>query len=284
MKVLKNISIVLLALTLFSCNEVLAPLFDAGEYAFVGFSSTDYTIAENSSDTLNIPVSVAGVAGADVEITFADSIIDAKSAVKDVDYRILNTGNKVVVKGGVGVGYIQIVPINNNLYTKDKTFTITLTSNTAGYYIATDEKTVTVKISDDEHPLAIVLGSYGEVDYLYTGGAAENSTPYDVTISPIEGSETSVSINNFWGGGDYNIIADVDVANKTFNIRAGQIIYVYSDYGDCKAVAIISGAYDTSAAISGTFDNSGNITTGSWAARVSAGSTGKYLKAVLTKK
>jgi len=283
MKVLKNISIVLLALTLFSCNEVLAPLFDAGEYAFVGFSSTDYTIAENSSDTLNIPVSVAGVAGADVVVSFTAAIIDSTSAVQDADYRILTTDGKVTVKGGVGVGYIQIVPINNNLYTKDKTFNITLTSNTAGYYIATDEKTVTVKISDDEHPLAIVLGSYGEVDYLYTGGAAENSTPYAVSISPIEGSETSVSINNFWGGGDYNIIADVDVVNKTINIRPGQVISVDSSLGDFKVVAIVSGAYDASAAIPGTFDANGNITIGMWAAKVPAGAY-NYRSSIMTKK
>lgn len=281
MKLFKSILIVLLAAFAVACDEVYAPEFDASKYAFVAFEGTEYTVKEDA-DTLLIPVSVAAGKGEDVQVTFSVKAGTTNGAVLGTDYKILNANNTVVVEEGVGIGYIAVATIGNDVYDKNKTFSITLTGNSANYFTSEDAGTVVVTISDNEHPLSIVLGSYGEVDYTYADGTADNAAPYAVTIAPVEGSETSVTIANFWDGGEV-IQAEVDVPNKTLTIPAGSVIYVDGTYGECKAVAVAEGSLDYTAALVCTFDADGNITTGAWAARVEAGNFGVYRYAILTK-
>ena len=132
---------------------------------------------------------------------------------------------------------------------------------------------VYVTIVDNEHPLAIVLGSYLGADFDLDG--VQDGGNYPVSISSIPGSISQVSILNFWGGGDFSIIADVDPDAQTISILPGQVIYIDEiyGYGECKAVRIDleEMAYDFTNPISGSFDAEGNIEFEAWAAVVQVG-------------
>ncbi len=285
MKYFKNIAILLIVLIFAACEETSMPMFDA-ENSLIYIGASAYKVAENNPEILKIPVIVGSLeaGGTNVDVTFEVSGVGTNPAVEGVDYEIVSEEKKVSVTDGYGTAYIQVKAIDNDFYDKDKTFKITLKSNTAGYYISDEESgnaASVVTISDNEHPLAIVIGSYSELDYTLED---EEEGPSDVSISPVDGSETQVAIYNFWDGGQ-TIMATVDLEQKTISILPDQVIYISGDYGDCKAIRIDlnAGAYDPAGAIVGAYDDSGNITFEAWSARVEAGTFGNYASSVLTK-
>lgn len=277
MKLFKSILIVLLAAFAVACDEVYAPEFDASKYAFVAFVGTEYSVEEDA-DTLLIPVSVAAGKGEDVQVTFSVKAGTTNGAVLGTDYKILNANNTVVVEDGVGIGYIAVATIGNDVYDKNKTFSITLTGNSADYFTSEDAGTVVVTISDNEHPLGALFGNYVVSDYMYADGSLDEYSPYAAKISSVEGSETSVSIMNFWGG-NFQIFAEVDLLTKTIAIHPGSVIYE----GGVVAVAFEGGISDPTADLVGTFDDDGIITIGAWTARVGNVSHGEYRYSVMTK-
>lgn len=287
MKVLKYIPSIIIALLLFACTETSMPIFDSA-YSFVYFENSSTTLREDSKKIIEIPVTVSGVKGEDVTVTFSVKGTGNHPAQLGTDYLILNPNNKVTVKDGTGLGMIRIEPINDEDYTYDKTFEIQITDNDAGFFVADSGNNInTVKIIDDDivHPLSFLFGDYEQNDFNYEDGSHDDYSPYNVYITYIDGSETQLSIQNFWGEG-HTIIVEADLESKTINILPGQIIYIHPDYGDCYAVKIDTdtGGLNQAAAIPGTFDDDGNITFGPWMALVDQGYFGQYLKTELTRK
>lgn len=246
----------------------------------VMFDKKSSTSVGEKSGTLKIPVVLAGIPGsgnatASIEVVTGDDY----KAIEGEDFVIEN--KTLSYPQGYGIDTVTITIKDNSVFEGDKTFKLKLSS--------TDVKVgsygeVVLTIVDDEHPLALVLGNYLGADFKLSDGSQEGGD-YDASISSISGSLTQVSINNFWGGGE-TVIAEVDLETKTIKMLPGQIIYVDGTYGNCKAIAIDldAGAYDPTAPIIGTIDSSGNIVWAAWAARVSVGTFGNYIKTVFTKK
>jgi hypothetical protein len=282
MKILKYILIMILPLLLFTCEESTMPLFDA-QYSFVSITDGSYSISKSSTKILQIPVVIAGIPGSDVSVTFKVEETGDNPAKEGVDYEVVNVDKKVVVGGGAGTGYVQIKPLDSKDAIGNKTFKVKLVSNSANLYIAVDADSVIAKIADSNNPLAFLVGSYEQNDYVLDTTAVEG--PWKVTIDIDSGSDNMLTITNFWDGGEV-LKAKFDVATNTIQILVGQTVYVSSDYGNVKAVAINldKQEYDETAPINGVWKEDGTITLGAWAALVPEGSFGNYEKTILTKK
>ncbi len=258
-----------------SCKKEELPLLEA---KIVVLEGTLYGVSEDGN-RIGIPVITAAPedgGGTTVSFQFSTEGYD-NPAVEGVDFTVENT---VTFNTYYGTDTLFIQPVDNNLYEGNKTVDIIITSATNDYQIGSRD-TCTFVITDDEHPLGIVLGSYSEADTDFNG---DDEGPYNVLISPIDGNETQVTITNFWDGGA-NIIADVNLTANTITIGAGQVIYVSGTYGDCSMTWLSSDGttFNAGTPISGSFDALGNITFQDWGARVSVGFFGRYDYSVLTK-
>ena len=267
MRYIKYISIIILTSFLFSCEETSMPLFDA-ENSFVFIESGSYLIAENSTAVLEIPVVVAGVQGADVEVTFEVKGAGSNPAVEGVDFQVVNAGKKVKVAKGCGTAKIQIRPINNDQYTKDKSLTVELVSNTADFYMDKTESgntAVDVTITDDEHPLAKWIGVYDVAAVSY-GSPGEWDEAWVVTISPSPENENTLLLKGIGATTGTAIKAIFNVTDKTITIKAGQVLGgdVYG-YGDIDIVyATPDFDYDPAANIVGTISDDGTMLIDNW--------------------
>ena len=270
----------------FSCDEEDAVLFKI-EDSFVAFDATTGVVPEGNTAAIEIPVSVASHKGESVTVTFEFSTEGISNpAVEGVDFTLVNDSKTLTFASGVGSELIKILPINNDIRDLDKTVKVKIVSNSAGFDIGMAEglgAEYSLVVADDEHPLALVIGNYVEHDY-YLDGAHDEYSPYNVITEPDPDDETKLIIKNLWGGGE-EIYAVVDLENMQLTIPKGQVIYVSGDYGDCVMTRIDlgAGAYDANNDIICTIDANGNITTEAWAALVSAGSFGNYLKAEFIK-
>jgi len=275
------------AALLFSCDDDYEKIYINDSDSFIAFSGSSTSVAEDAANILEIPVYLSSPSAKEVTVNFEVSTEGFDNpAILGQDYQIVNSTNSIAFASGTYIQMIQIQVIDNDVRDKDKNFTISLTDPSIDINIGlagNDKANINVTIADNEHPLALVIGTYAESDYAYSDGSLDNATPYGVTIAPDPDDETRVLINNFWGGGDYWIIATVDIDSKVMTILPGQIIYVDGTYGDCKAVRIAGGAYDTDNGINCTIDDSGNIVTESWAALVDAGAFGNYDRSELIK-
>jgi len=283
MKILKYILIMILPLLLFSCEETTMPLFDA-QYSFVSITDGSYSISKSSTKTLEIPVVVAAIEGAtDITVTFTVEETGDNPAKEGVDYEVVNADKKVIVSKGAGIGLVKIRPLDNKDAVGDKTFKVKLVSNSADLYIAVDADSVIGKITDSNNPLAFLVGTYDENDYLLDKSGVEG--PYEVTIDVDSDNDNMLIISNFWGG-ETDIRAKVNLETNTLEILAGQTIYVHEEYGNVKAVYLDADAMevDEKATIKGTWTDDGTITFGAWVGEVDAGFFAPYEKSVLTKK
>jgi len=249
----------------------------------VGFDGMSATISETSGTPIAIPIFSGSASGNGTTVTFTFSTEGINNpAIEGEDFTLVNSTNTITFDKYYGTDTIFIQPIDNDIYDKDKKVKIVLGTPTNGYEL-TNTSVYTLTISDNEHPLALIIGTYTEKDYLYSDGTLEATYTDAITIGPHPDDETKVIINNFWDGGGYDIEADVDLSTNSMVILPGQIIYVSGTYGDCKMVRIAGGAYDNANGINCTIDANGNIETESWAALVSAGAFGNYERSVLTK-
>ena len=142
-------------LTFASCNINEVPKFSDDD-AFVAIQVSSASVAENDS-ILKIPViltSLSGISGSvDFEIT-PDSV---GGAVENVNYTVKGAKTLNFTKEEP-TQYIVFNIIDNDTFGGDLKLTINLT-NAVGVKIGASKKCV-VTISDDEHPLAFILGTY----------------------------------------------------------------------------------------------------------------------------
>jgi len=257
-KIFVNISFfsLILMFVFMSCEKQEAIIY-SGKVVY--FENSALAIPENSTSDLAIRLIAAGTkdaGGSGATMTLSTAGID-NPAIEGTDFTI--SGNTVSYDTYYGLDSVVLTPIDNDVYETDKYVDIIITSVTNGYEAGAKD-TLRVTISDNEHPLALVIGTYSASATSYFNGAEV----YDIRTAPDPDDETHLLITNFVNGGSNLVIYGiVDLNAGTIQIPVGQDL-VASDtnpaeiagfYGPDGATGIPDGGY-----ISGSIDASGNIT------------------------
>lgn len=142
-----------------SCGEAEKQTFKDSD-AFFAFETTQSSMLESDIRTLRIPVSLAKSTGTG-EVTF-DIVNDGydNPAVEGEDFTV-KTSNRTLSFEGDYIKNIEIKMIDNYYRDGDKKFKVVLKDNNIGATIglANNVKTVhEITISDNEHPLAALIG------------------------------------------------------------------------------------------------------------------------------
>ena len=124
---------------------------------------------------------MAGIPGSGkVTVTLAVSTEgDTNPAIEGEDFTIDN--KEITFEEGYGTQNIVIRPIDNNVFTGKKTFTLTIASSTPELKESV-QNSVKISIADDEHPLSYLFGTYAMEGILISQGQA-SPNGYDVTIA-----------------------------------------------------------------------------------------------------
>ncbi|MBS2213482.1 hypothetical protein KEM09_18880 [Carboxylicivirga mesophila] len=159
-KINKIIAVFIAGLILFSsCGEAEKQTFKDKD-AFFGFETTSSVMLENDIRTLRIPIALAKSTGVG-EVTFEVVTEDfSNPAIEGEDFTIKNAGNTVSFEGDY-IKNVEIKMIDNYLRDGDKKFKLVLKENNIGATIGLANEVKTehiVTISDNEHPLAALIG------------------------------------------------------------------------------------------------------------------------------
>jgi hypothetical protein len=189
MKFINKLSYSLLAagvVMLSSCSNDL-PEFSDGD-AFMAFTSSTARVNE-AQGTVKIPVSLTSLHGmtASVKVEVVDS---TSTAVEGTDFTIANKELSFTPEASTQEITINIV--DNNVFTGNKTVVLSLgeTSVNLGY-----DRTCTLTIEDDEHPLLFILGNYAAPMGAYFSGRGP-WPDHSITISRDNEDITKVWIEN----------------------------------------------------------------------------------------
>ena len=137
-------------------------------------------------------------------------------AVEGTDFTILSK----TVSAGVGETVITITPIDNTVFQGDKQFKLIIKSNSKSYSISA-QNTMTITISDDEHPLKAWIGTYKVAAVSY-GDPGNWDESWTVTTSPVTGNLNQLSITGLASGSTVPAIATLDKTALTIAINSGQ--------------------------------------------------------------
>lgn len=213
-----------LALSTSCSNLNTYPVFDDAN-AFVSFGQVAVTVSEDAG-YVEIPIVLSSVAGISTTITYelvngegetgaqagTDFVIpDDCTATFSADHRIDTISIQIIDRPGE--------------YTRDLSFSVRL-SNT-GTVTDGAANTCTVTITDLDHPLAYIIGSYT--------ATSANGAKWTMTLSPDEGDDTMIwfyDICNFasWAGDDMLYYGVVNTESNTISIPLGQSSeYVYDN-------------------------------------------------------
>lgn len=163
-----------------SCDDNIPQSFNA-EDSNASFSKTTASVNENATEPLEIPLVLAGIPrSGKVTVTLAVSTEgDTNPAIEGEDFTIDN--KEITFEEGYGTQNIVIRPIDNNVFTGKKTFTLTIASSTPELKESV-QNSVKISIADDEHPLSYLFGTYAMEGILISQGQA-SPNGYDVTIA-----------------------------------------------------------------------------------------------------
>ena len=223
----KLLYIVMMAAIFTSCkNDPI--MFDSSK-TFVAFTSTSVSVVENEN-ALDIPVMVAGVPGSPaVTVNFevkTEGI--ANPAVEGTDFTILSSGS-VDFPDGSGMVNITIHPIDNGVFTGDKSFELVLTSNSKNYPTGA-ENVITVTLKDNEHPLAKWIGTYSvsAVSY-YSPGQYDEL--WSVTTEPDPNDVNKLIITGVGAPGSGPLKATINLEEMSITLAPGQVLGDVYGYG-----------------------------------------------------
>ncbi|MFI3265487.1 MAG: Calx-beta domain-containing protein [Rikenellaceae bacterium] len=223
-RILKNISIVAsVALMATSCNLNEFPTFNDDD-AFVAFDSTSVSVSETKGSVI-IPITLASVEG--IETTIAYTATDG-TAVAGVNYDLADPTGILSFDSETRTAYIEMSIYNlEGEFTGDLSFTIDITNT--GSVDAGASSTCTVTITDEDHPLAAIIGTYYTAPDSYFYGTAYT---WNFTLSK---DETDTSLVWITGLVDYDDVFYGTVSDdKTeLYVPLGQtaVSIYYSGYG-----------------------------------------------------
>jgi hypothetical protein len=220
--------IILVALVFVTgCQDKYPIMYDSAS-SVVGFNESSLTIVENgTASSVNIYLGAAeGAAATDVTLEVAVEGID-NPAVEGTDFTLSATNVSV----GVGETAVTITPIDNSVFQGNKQFKLIISSNSKNYSISA-QKTVTVTITDNEHPLKSWIGSYkvtaasygkpGEWDEEWT--VTTSAHPTDLTKLVVKGIGTSSPSTSDWVG-------VINTTDMTITFSPGQQLDEAYGYG-----------------------------------------------------
>jgi hypothetical protein len=219
--------IALVVVILASCkNEPI--MFDSSKN-FVAFVSSTATISENQN-ALEIPVMVAALKGSpSVSVSF-EVVTDGISnpAVEGTDFTIA-PATSIDFPDGTGIANLTVLPIDNAVFTGNKSFKIRITSNSKGY-ASGELDVVTVVLKDNEHPLAKWMGTY-----LVTAASYGNPGNWDeawlVTTEADPEDINNLLITGVGGADSGPLKAKLNTSEMTITLTPGQSLGDVYGYG-----------------------------------------------------
>ena len=230
---------------------------------YIAFT-TPATVVPEEGDKVGIVVMVTALDAAPaVSVSFEfDTVgIDpAKAAFEGEQYTMVNDSKTLSFPNGWGYDTIWIMPIDNDIFTGDKLFNITLTSNTEDYAFGAAVTNV-VTIKDNEHPLGAWIGTYA-VQALSYGRPGEWDEAWSVTTTSVEGDITKLSILGIGTAGTTAIIATIDKEEMTITIDPGQDSDAYANYGYTESYVYFGNtdlSLDKTVPLVGTISEDGTI-------------------------
>jgi len=224
-KIISNLLILAVATVMVtSCDDNYPIIFD-DENIIVGMNAATLSVDENSTGSLTIYLGAyPGTDATDVTITVSTDNITSP-AIEGTDYNL----STKTVNVGVGLGAVTVTPVNNDVYTGNKQFRVSIVSNSKNYPMAVQQSTL-VTIVDDEHPLKAWLGTYS-VTALSYGKPGEWDEEWTVTTSPVAEDPTKLALLGI-SDGTKPAIATFDTEAMTIEITTPQDlgeIYGYTD-------------------------------------------------------
>lgn len=158
------------ALAFVSCDINEVPSFDDAD-AFVAIQTTSASISENGGK-LEIPVMLTSLSGISGSVNFEITSDSVNGAKEGVHFTLEGDSKTLTFTKEKATQNIVLNIVDNDTFGGDVKMTITL-SDPKGVKLGAN-KSCSVMIEDDEHPLSFILGSMHAVgaDY-FSGGADE---------------------------------------------------------------------------------------------------------------
>lgn len=200
----------MLVLALTSCN-INDPILFQEKDANVAFDlanpSSNFKPQLNENDThLLVPIVLAGKKGNSVTVSITAKSSGTVPAVEGKDYTITN--KTLTFEEGYGIKYVEIKPIDNDVFEGNKTFTLTI-NEVSGLKLNTDNSLV-ITLLDDEHPYKALFGKW-KVNYEDLFG--DPSIQFEVNVAP-DPNDTQVLIiegfNVYYATPDIKMIVNSD--------------------------------------------------------------------------
>jgi hypothetical protein len=215
-----KLCIILVALVFVTgCQKEYPIKFGSGS-SVLGFSKSSLILKENgTAGSVNIYLGAAeGFTATDVILQVSVEGI-ANPAVEGTDFTI--SSKSVSVNSSEAA--VTITPIDNSIFQGNKQFKLLIASNSQNYPISA-QRSVTVTLSDDEHPLKAWIGTYKVAAASY-GSPGKWDEEWTVTTSPVEGKLDQLSIVGLGTGGSGStipIIATLDKVGMTISFNSEQ--------------------------------------------------------------
>lgn len=232
-----KLMLVLMAMTMFQACEINDPeelgiIYNGDSFvSFYGASSASLTEliitpTDTAEGVTNIIVRSLGAEAVTVEFDFDTADINLP-AIENVDYILLNTSKTLSFPAGGGEDTIRVKAIDNSVFDGGvRNVNINLISKSSDSYEWGTETTCKLSVMDDDHPLSLILGDYLVTGTDYWGGSLNHS----ITVEPVEGDVTKISITGLAMGGisgkSQPVVATPNLEDMTILIPVGQICYV----------------------------------------------------------
>ena len=237
-KIFKIFSIAMCGLLLAtSCNLNDYPVFNDDD-AFVGFGISSVTISEDGGQIV-IPVTLASVEGKSATISY--EAVDG-TAINGKNFQLADASATLTFDANNRTQNIVINIIDNpGVFTGDITFSVRFKDT--GDLNQSAESSCSVKITDNDHPLSYVLGTYTCSGTSYWYGPIQ----WDIQIMKDESDLSMVWIYNFhgigngWEGMDMLVYGVVNKEDGTITVPLGQDSeYTYSNGNPVNFVGVDS--------------------------------------------
>lgn len=155
-------------MTFASCSNDY-PTFDDAD-AFVAMINSSAYVAE-TGDSLVVPVMLTSLSGIEKTVEFTLTPDSTAGAVEGTHYTLVNESKSLTFTKDQPTQYIKFKIKDNDVFGGDIKFTISLIQP-EGINLGAN-KTCTVTIEDDEHPLAFILGEFTAKGTSYFDGEIE---------------------------------------------------------------------------------------------------------------
>jgi hypothetical protein len=171
---------------LHACELNEPPVFDDKD-AFVAFDRNVMNVAEESGE-VKIPVTLTSLKSMSGTVTFEVDAV-ASTAKAGESYSVKSGSNTLTFSPDAPTQYIELTLIDNDIFTGDLSVTLKLTSSSINLGANVSSRIVIV---DNEHPLMMILGSYGGKLVSFWGDEYDA----DITISKDASDASKVWISN----------------------------------------------------------------------------------------